>query len=330
MSVDALVHATASLTLEFSCCNECCKPTFFFLADDPTEEIISRSSKHKFYVVKKGSVGSEGIYSHWDVAKTKVLGISGALHESSPTADGARAIWARHCHRFHMHRSPQPASAPAPPPYQSRANAPSPPRSPSTPTRAATSPLRSPAFPRTPSALTIPGRFYRVSGSPRVLINQNQAEAELLSAQGSTLLVGNSLREVEDDNDDEVIQAGGARFYRVFGSPRVGTSRTFQEWLKGLRSPGTLLHMKKLDLEHNSHHVDVERYTFLPTFYPAAAYRSLIVTYEPACPNYIAGFNYIECGESVECAWSFAMGSAKRRNARDMPALVPSILKAKL
>jgi hypothetical protein len=117
-----------------------------------------------------------------DVAKTKVLGISGALHESSPTADGAHAIWARHCHRFHMHRSPQPASAPAPPPYQPRANAPSPrvpttptrstPRSPSTPTRAATSPLRSPAFPRTPSALTIPGRFYRVSGSPRVLINQ--------------------------------------------------------------------------------------------------------------------------------------------------------------
>jgi hypothetical protein len=38
------------------------------------------------------------------------------------------------------------------------------------------------------------------------------------------LLVGNCLREVEDDNDDEVIQAGGARFYRVFGSPRVGTS----------------------------------------------------------------------------------------------------------
>jgi hypothetical protein len=68
MSVNALVHATASLTPEFSCCDECCKPTFFFLADDPTEEIISRSSKRKFYVVKKGSVGSEGIYTHWCVS----------------------------------------------------------------------------------------------------------------------------------------------------------------------------------------------------------------------------------------------------------------------
>ena len=68
MSVDALVHATASLTLGFHCCDNCCKPTFFFLADDPDEEIISRSSKRKFYVVKKGSVGSEGIYTDWCVS----------------------------------------------------------------------------------------------------------------------------------------------------------------------------------------------------------------------------------------------------------------------
>jgi hypothetical protein len=67
MSVDALVDAV-SLTLEFHCCNECCKPTFSFLADDPTEETISRSSKRKFYVVKKGSVGSEGIYTDWCVS----------------------------------------------------------------------------------------------------------------------------------------------------------------------------------------------------------------------------------------------------------------------
>jgi hypothetical protein len=52
---------------------------------------------------------------------------------------------------------------------------------------------------------------------------RRQAEAELLSAAGATLLIGNSLQEVEDD--DEVTLVSGATFYRVFGSPRVHTSR---------------------------------------------------------------------------------------------------------
>jgi hypothetical protein len=143
MSVNALVHATASLSLQYQCCDHCCKPIFFFCPDDRSEEILSRSSRHKFYVVKKGSVGSEGIYTEWyvsmldyvhatdaencrDVAKTKVNRISGALHEASKTADSARTIWVRYCHRFHTH-APSPAAAVArPPPYEARTPAPSP------------------------------------------------------------------------------------------------------------------------------------------------------------------------------------------------------------
>jgi hypothetical protein len=68
MSVDALVNATASLSLQYQCCDHCCKPTFFFLPDDPSEEVLSRHSKRKFYVVKRGSVGSEGIYTDWYVS----------------------------------------------------------------------------------------------------------------------------------------------------------------------------------------------------------------------------------------------------------------------
>ncbi|KAJ7873794.1 hypothetical protein B0H14DRAFT_3438004 [Mycena olivaceomarginata] len=266
MSVDALVHATASLTLEFSCCDECCKPTFFFLVDDPTEEIISRSSKHKFYVVKK--VQSECTFA--------------ASTDHTDTIEAPLTINAHARSNFAL-----------------------------VITRISTNAFRADNSRKVLSRVREPACL------------DQSAEVELLSAQGSTLLVGNSLREVEDDNDDEVIQAGGARFYSVFGSPRVGTSRDAAvAELVAKNAPGLLV-------GHSLAVVD-DPYTFLPTFYPAAAYRSLILTYEPACPNYVAGFNYIECGESVECAWSFAMGSAKRRNARDMPALVPAILKVKL
>jgi hypothetical protein len=180
-----------------------------------------------------------------DVAKTKVNRISNAAHEASKTADGARAIWAQHCHRFHTH-SPSLAAA-RPPPYQPRAPAPSSGLPPSTPTsRSRRRPPSTPTVPQSPgvanpSTPTMPRRFYRVSGSPRVLVDRQvfyrmikfhfvltccrrrDAEAELLSAAGSTLLVGNSLEDVEDD--DEVTLVGGARFYRVFGSSRVHTSR---------------------------------------------------------------------------------------------------------
>jgi hypothetical protein len=66
-------------------------------------------------------------------------------------------------------------------------------------------------------------KFYRVLGTPRVFVDREAAERELLSAAGSTLLVGNSLKEVEDD--DKVGLVGGTTFYRVFGSARVHTSR---------------------------------------------------------------------------------------------------------
>jgi hypothetical protein len=65
MNVDDLVNATAALNLGAHCCDSCCRPTFFFLSNDPPEEVLSRSAKRKFYVVKKGAVGSEGIYTHW-------------------------------------------------------------------------------------------------------------------------------------------------------------------------------------------------------------------------------------------------------------------------
>jgi hypothetical protein len=65
MNVEDLVGATAALTLGFSCCDSCCRPPFFFLPDDPPEEVLSRSARHKFYVVKRGAVGSEGIYTDW-------------------------------------------------------------------------------------------------------------------------------------------------------------------------------------------------------------------------------------------------------------------------
>ncbi|KAJ7312911.1 hypothetical protein DFH08DRAFT_973124 [Mycena albidolilacea] len=211
MSVDALVNATASLSLQYQCCDHCCKPTFFFLPDDPSEEVLSRHSKCKFYVVKRGSVGSEGIYTDWDVAKTKVNRISNAAHEASKTADGARAIWAQHCHRFHTH-SPSLAAA-RPPPIAAKHTYVE---------------IKTPPTINAHSApITRSRKSLHANNAPKILPRVREpardAEAELLSAAGSTLLVGNSLEDVEDD--DEVTLVGGARFYRVFGSSRVHTSR---------------------------------------------------------------------------------------------------------
>jgi hypothetical protein len=75
MDVDALVNATASIRLGFHCCDSCCKPTFFYLPDDPSEDVLSASSKRKFYVVKKGAPNCEGIYSHWCVAIVQSPGL---------------------------------------------------------------------------------------------------------------------------------------------------------------------------------------------------------------------------------------------------------------
>ncbi|KAJ7670792.1 hypothetical protein DFH06DRAFT_1320715 [Mycena polygramma] len=228
-----LVLAASQLNLGFHCCDRCCKPRFVFRHGDPSEAELSAASKHKFYIVKKGAPNSEAIYTHWDSAKIHVLGISGALHESCPTADGAREIWARYCHENHHHHVPPPPPQPssssrppraatavprtAPPPY-SPMTPPSSPRArqPATPTRPR------PNVAATPERPT-PARFYRVSGSPRVLINSRDAERELRAARNGSLLVGDSLSDVEDDDEPSVV--GAVRFYRVFGSTRVQSNR---------------------------------------------------------------------------------------------------------
>ncbi|KAJ6511874.1 hypothetical protein C8R47DRAFT_1064587 [Mycena vitilis] len=222
-AVDELVAVAANLTLRSPCsrgCASCCQPRFVFFDDDLSEAELSAAAKRKFYVVKKGRPGSEAIYSHWDLAKVHVLGISGALHQSCGTGDEARQIWADFCHNNHQHAprsTPRRANtvrrpeAPPPPPY-SPMTAPSPRPAPVTPTSRRLS---------TPSATL--DRFYRVSGSPRVLIHAREAETELRSSLGATLLVEASLEAIEDD--DEVVPVDTRHFYRVFGSSRVQSSR---------------------------------------------------------------------------------------------------------
>ncbi|KAJ7797382.1 hypothetical protein B0H14DRAFT_2618996 [Mycena olivaceomarginata] len=172
---------------------------------------------------RRGAPGGEAIYSHWDLAKTQVLGIRGALHESCPTADDARRIWAEYCHRNHSHGPP----VSAPPAYSPAYS----PVTPSSPRAVVTPSSRPPTLiaPRTSSRICTPTtptppKFYRVAGSPRVLIGSADAEAELrASGTAASLLVGRSLADVEDD--DEVTSGDTSHFYRVFGSPRVQHSR---------------------------------------------------------------------------------------------------------
>ncbi|KAJ7801517.1 hypothetical protein B0H14DRAFT_3489437 [Mycena olivaceomarginata] len=206
MDVDALAHAAARLSLGFRCCDNCCEPRFVFLPGDPPEAELSASSKHKFYVVKKGAPGREGIYSHWDLAQPQVHRIRGALHESCSTADVARRIWADYCHQHHVHTDAHP---PAPPAY-SPVTPPSLLRAVVTPSSSSrlsvtpTTPSRLRAPPATPTT-PAPSKFYRVAGTPRVLICSADAEREL-RASGTTA-------------------SGTLHFYRVFGSPRVQHSR---------------------------------------------------------------------------------------------------------
>ncbi|KAJ7912875.1 hypothetical protein B0H13DRAFT_2326931 [Mycena leptocephala] len=228
MDVDDLVNATASIHLVFHCCNSCCKPTFFYLPDDPSEDVLSASSKRKFYVVKKGAPNGEGIYSHWDLARVQVEGMSSAEHKSCATADLAWEMWAAYCHEHHPHSSdcrlagsgPHPAPA-CPPPTPAAQPGPTTPAS-RPAARSTGRRARPPYQPTADSAAATPPtttKFYRVSGSPRVLIHVGAAEAELRTSGASSLLVGRSLQEVEDD--DEVTWGDTQYFYRVFGSPRV-------------------------------------------------------------------------------------------------------------
>ncbi|KAJ7880237.1 hypothetical protein B0H14DRAFT_3434495 [Mycena olivaceomarginata] len=209
MDLDGLVRATAALHLAFHCCDDCCQPQFVFLPGDPAETELSALSKRKFYVVKKGAPGGEAIYSHWDLAKTQVLGIRGALHESCPTADDARRIWAEYCHRNHSHGPP----VSAPPAYS--------PVTLSSPRAVVTPSSRPPTLIaprtssriRTPPTTPTPPKFYRVAGSPRVLIGSADAEAELRAlGTAASLLIGQSLADVEDD--DEVTSGDTSHFYR--------------------------------------------------------------------------------------------------------------------
>ncbi|KAJ7792514.1 hypothetical protein B0H14DRAFT_2623834 [Mycena olivaceomarginata] len=235
LSANECDQSRPTVLLGFHCCDECCKPTFFFLPNDPSEEEISRAAKRKFYVVKRGTVGSEGVYTDWtnasrDIAKTKVHRVAGAAHESSKTADDARAIWARYCHRHHTH-SPAMQSPARPPPYTPRAHATSPSttragghtRATPVVSRMASTAMRPmSSIPSTPVTPSTPRRFYRVSGSPRVLISRVDAEAELRSTGATSLSVGSTLADMEDDS---ALSPAGPTFYRVLGSARVGTSR---------------------------------------------------------------------------------------------------------
>ncbi|KAJ6493369.1 hypothetical protein C8R45DRAFT_928133 [Mycena sanguinolenta] len=214
MDIDTLVQATSALQMGYHCCNSCCKPPFYFRANDPSEEVLSRAQ----WVQKKRLLR--------DVAYSKVDGISSAQHESVKTANGAREIWACYCHAFHPHSSSLPQTASiagsstgAPPPYQAPPSA-----------GAATS-LTTPnrgggaLAPATPVRVR-PERFYRVAGSSRVLINRAQAKTEMRASGTSTLVFGDYLETVEDDDDDdEVTPIGGLKFYHVFGNPNVRTNR---------------------------------------------------------------------------------------------------------
>ncbi|KAJ7711696.1 hypothetical protein B0H14DRAFT_3524352 [Mycena olivaceomarginata] len=181
-----------------------------------------------------------------DVAKTKVEGISDAVHESSKTANGAHAIWADYCHRFHEHSAPQPLDVPITP---ARTNA--------TPRRRVVDAHR--AFGYAATALK-----YAVRPSPAVYSAQAHAitvhaahtlattrlkrhggfSAQVLSGVWESTSTdcprgcggraarwplvrrcwsAGSLEAVE--GDDEVTPVGGGpMFYRVFGSPRVVTN----------------------------------------------------------------------------------------------------------
>ncbi|KAJ7693189.1 hypothetical protein B0H17DRAFT_1200010 [Mycena rosella] len=235
MEVEELIAAAEGLRLTPFCCSRCCIPRYVSYPDDPSPDALSRMSKRKFYIVKKGDLDGEAIYSHWELAKSHVLGASNASHISCKTWEEALTIWVRNCHQHHGH------STIAPPPYETAQPAsswmppPIPVRTPASPVHASVSPpsrtplcmpmspVRAPVSPRipvcTPVSPRAPGKLYRVAGSPRVFVIRAAAEAELQSTGATSVLVG-TLEQVEDDNGGT-----GSRYYRVFGSPRVQINR---------------------------------------------------------------------------------------------------------
>ncbi|KAJ7671037.1 hypothetical protein B0H17DRAFT_1245297 [Mycena rosella] len=212
--LDALVNATQSLSLAFFCCNSCCQPRFVCLPGDPSLAALSALARRKFYVVCEGDEGGAAIYTHWSsrsLANVHVLGISSAVHQSCRTEHEARAIWAAFCHANHQHRDGPVAMPPpyASPPYASPSSA-SPPCTPPT------SPRR-----QRPHSQGTPTKFYRISGSPRMLIHRADAELAMTTSRATSLLVGNSLADVKGSCTPN--------FYRVFGSPRVQRNRGFRD-----------------------------------------------------------------------------------------------------
>ncbi|KAJ7795195.1 hypothetical protein B0H14DRAFT_2621261 [Mycena olivaceomarginata] len=154
---------------------------------------LSALSKRKFYVVKKGAPGTEAIYSHCPCDDGNDL--SSAVYSSDAAAftTGFGRDFQNAQGRFTTIRCA---------PNITRAS-------------------------DTPAS-----QIYRVSGSPRVLIHAAAAEAELRDSGGTaSLLVGTSLADVEDD--DEVSVGDTPHFYRVFGSPRVQSSRHPGGWVIG-------------------------------------------------------------------------------------------------
>ncbi|KAJ7846843.1 hypothetical protein B0H14DRAFT_3454116 [Mycena olivaceomarginata] len=123
-------------------------------------------------------------------------------------------------------RPPRPVSHPGlPPPRHDVA-----PSSPATPTCISHATSPSPAAPRRLASTTAPAsptphapiKFYRVARSPRVLISTATAEMEFREAgKMASLLIGESLAEVEDDDNDP---SATPHFYRVLGSPCVRSS----------------------------------------------------------------------------------------------------------
>ncbi|KAJ7866590.1 hypothetical protein B0H14DRAFT_3442307 [Mycena olivaceomarginata] len=205
-----ILRATANIRLTFHCCDSCCEPRFFFRNGDPTEETISALARRKFYVVKKGTHGSEGIYSGWDMAQPKVSGISDALYISCRTANEARQIWAQYCHDNHPQCRP-PTYTPATPPRSP------PPASNNCAFAAGTVP--SDSRNSSPSCSPSSSNGSHTTDPLRVLPcgGESAAAAEIEfreAGETASLLIGQSLSEVEDDDDDT-----------PSGSPRVRNNR---------------------------------------------------------------------------------------------------------
>ncbi|KAJ7096585.1 hypothetical protein B0H15DRAFT_946059 [Mycena belliarum] len=216
-SVDALVAATSSLSLSTNCV-----PRLFLLPDDPPVEELLRVPKHKFYIITRGkSSDAEGIYSSWTLASPRILGVSNVQHESCANLKLALKIWAAYCRQWHDH----PIQVLAPPSY----NSPAPSLACPPPGSGLASPPSSPVACPAQTPPSTPRKYYRIPGSPRVLVDRKEAERELRKARATSLLLGSTLADIEDDDDGPATPTSTpstpSKFYRVFGSRRIQTDR---------------------------------------------------------------------------------------------------------